>query len=71
MPIGKCVWLLLLLQEHRDEFEAVVGFLQCLLDRGAGCKFIFGGDFNVEKHNKNLTSQLVHNFCDTVTNSLQ
>ena len=24
MPIGQCVWLLLLLQEHRDEFEAVV-----------------------------------------------
>ena len=56
-------------QEHTDEFEAVVGVLQCLLDRGAGSKFIFGGDFNVEKHNKNLTSQLVHNFCDT--NSLQ
>ena len=33
--------------EHCCVFEEVVDVMQGLLDRHLGCKFIFGGDFNV------------------------
>jgi len=31
------------------EFEAVVGAMQGLADKCLGCKFVFGGDYNISK----------------------
>ena len=31
-------------------FEAVLGYMQGIVDKCLGCKFIFGGDFNLPKY---------------------
>jgi len=36
--------------DHIIEYKAVVGDMQGILDKCLGSKFVFGGDFNTEKH---------------------
>ena len=35
--------------DHSIEFDAVIGAMQRVMDKCLGCKFVFGGDFNVSK----------------------
>ena len=46
-----------------SEFEGTVGCLQGIIDRFAGCLFMFGGDFNVTERAMNECSQRLHEFC--------
>jgi len=46
-----------------SEFEGTVGCLQSIIDRFAGCLFMFGGDFNVTERTMNECSQRLHEFC--------
>ena len=39
--------------DHIIEYEATVGYMQSIVDRHAGCSFIFGGDLNVCKNSNN------------------
>ena len=49
--------------EHCCVFEEVVGVMQGLLDRHLGCKFIFGGDFNVSKSSDVAVCHTLDRFC--------
>ena len=49
--------------EHCCVFEEVVGVMQGLLDRHLGCKFIFGGDFNVSKSSDVAVCHMLDRFC--------
>jgi len=48
---------------HDLEVEEMSGFMQSILDNCLGCKFIFGGDFNMEKHIFDNKQSLIANFC--------
>ena len=37
--------------------------MQSIVDRHAGCSFIFGGDLNVCKHLNNVCCHHINNFC--------
>lgn len=37
--------------DHSIEFDTVVGAMQGVMDKCLGCKFVFGGDFNISKKN--------------------
>ena len=45
------------------EFEAVVGVMQGLVDKCLGCKFIFGGDYNISKGSTNRLCDILNGFC--------
>jgi len=45
------------------QFEAVIGDMQSLVDKCLGFKFVFGGDFNLSKHNPGCEDDCVKNFC--------
>jgi len=44
-------------------FEAVLGYMQGIVDKCLGYKFIFGGDFNLPKHISSCENVCVKNFC--------
>ena len=44
-------------------FEAVLGYMQGIIDKCLGYKFIFGGDFNLPKHISSCENVCVKNFC--------
>ena len=37
-------------QDHVLQVEQMTGFMQSILDQCLGAKFVFAGNFNVEKH---------------------
>ena len=53
--------------QYYIEFESVIGEMQGFLDKFYGCKFIFGGDFNISKSSSVGTYDILNNFC-TVNN---
>ena len=42
------------------EFEAVVGVMQGLTDKCLGCKFVFGGDYNISKGSSNRLCDILN-----------
>ena len=45
------------------DFESTLGQLQGIIASNVGCKFIFGGDFNVSKDANSSHLALLHSFC--------
>ena len=45
------------------EYENTVGCLQSIVDKNLGCNFVFAGDLNVSKLQKNAFYEAVYNFC--------
>ena len=49
--------------ECEIDFESTLGHLQSDITSNVGCKFIFGGDFNVSKDANTLHTVLLCSFC--------
>jgi len=49
--------------DYFDEFEVVVGSMQGLVDKYIGCKFDFGGDYNISKTSNDRTANTLDGFC--------
>jgi exonuclease III len=49
--------------EYVAEYESVMGDLQGIMDRNLGCKFIFGGDWNISKNVVGDSFLAVNRFC--------
>ena len=49
--------------KHVSDVESMIGCLQSIVDRFAGCLFVYGGDFNVTESLSNECSKLLHDFC--------
>ena len=46
------------------EYESIVGCLQGIVDSNRGCNFVFGGDFNLSKHQVTInTYDMLSKFC--------
>jgi len=47
-----------------DDYEFAIACLQGIINSHIGCSFLFGGDFNVSKHNTASASSLLGYFCE-------
>ena len=46
------------------EYESIVGCLQGIVDGNRGCNFVFGGDFNISKHQVTINAyDMLSKFC--------
>jgi len=52
--------------KHVSDVETTIGCLQSIVDRFAGCLFLYGGDFNVTESSRNDCSKLLHEFCSLI-----
>ena len=48
--------------KHVSDVETTIGCLQSIVDRFAGCLFLYGGDFIVTESSRNDCSKLLHEF---------
>jgi len=46
------------------EYESIIGCLQGIVDSNRGCNFVFGGDFNLSKHQVTINAyDMLSKFC--------